>query len=94
MLKAYCGQPIGKLQPHAYAIAENAYRSMLSVQQRKTNISEYPNQLRKTRSRTWAEREKSSRRERRQKGRGNRKRATIRREKKEARRNSRAGKHT
>ncbi len=31
MLKAYCGQPIGKLAPHVYAIAENAYRSMLSV---------------------------------------------------------------
>eukprot|EP01121_Diplochlamys_sp_Union-15-3_P016857 TRINITY_DN5813_c0_g3_i1.p1 TRINITY_DN5813_c0_g3~~TRINITY_DN5813_c0_g3_i1.p1 ORF type:complete len:168 (-),score=28.61 TRINITY_DN5813_c0_g3_i1:28-504(-) len=30
LIKQYCGKPLGKLQPHIYAIAENAYRSMLT----------------------------------------------------------------
>eukprot|EP01119_Soliformovum_irregulare_P020308 TRINITY_DN6548_c0_g1_i8.p1 TRINITY_DN6548_c0_g1~~TRINITY_DN6548_c0_g1_i8.p1 ORF type:complete len:1188 (-),score=488.31 TRINITY_DN6548_c0_g1_i8:69-3632(-) len=30
MIDAYCGQPLGRLSPHVYAIAENAYRSMLT----------------------------------------------------------------
>jgi myosin-5 len=30
IISAYCGQPLGKLQPHIYAIAEQSYRSMLS----------------------------------------------------------------
>ncbi len=30
MIDAYCGQPLGKLSPHVYAMAEEAYRSMVN----------------------------------------------------------------
>src|SRR5687767_11699962 len=30
MIEAYCGQPFGKLSPHVYAIAEDAFRSMMN----------------------------------------------------------------
>lgn len=30
MIDAYCGQPLGKLAPHVYAMAEEAYRSMVT----------------------------------------------------------------
>jgi myosin-5 len=30
MIDAYCGQPLGKLAPHVFAMAEEAYRSMVT----------------------------------------------------------------
>eukprot|EP00026_Physarum_polycephalum_P000390 Phypoly_transcript_00390.p1 GENE.Phypoly_transcript_00390~~Phypoly_transcript_00390.p1 ORF type:complete len:1209 (+),score=284.14 Phypoly_transcript_00390:153-3779(+) len=30
MIDAYCGQAVGKLQPHVYAVAESTYRDMLT----------------------------------------------------------------